>query len=305
MADSLIDVKRRIESTKKTSKITSAMRLVSAAKLGQIGDSAKDYGLYSKKLKDIVTDLVASHLINDDSASSVENDNEIVNVHDLFNHRETKRVGYLVISSDRGLVGSYNSSVLKEVINFVEKKGDNIEDAAFLCVGKVGSEFLEKRFHNVVYSYENLSDIPTYKEAEEILHAAVNMYMSSVYDELYVCYNHSVNTLVSEFNAVKMLPINNIDVSESKVNADMQYLIEPDLDDVIDSVLPQYVMSLIYGAILDAKTSEHSSSMTAMKGATDNADKIINKLTRKYNRARQAQITTEITEIVSGANALQ
>lgn len=227
---------------------------------------------------------------------------------DLIQERKKiKSSGYLVITGDRGLVGSYNSSVLKNMMSLFEDSKAENKDVKILAVGSVGAQFFKKNNLNVVYENNNITDVPTFQEVLPIVSTAIKMYLNGVYDELYVCYTHHINTLSSAFRVEKMLPIIDLDigVKEAEARKDIEYEIEPDINTVLTTLLPQYARSTIYGAILDAKTAEHASSMTAMQSATDNVDDLVSSLTTKLNRARQAQITTEITEIVSGANALK
>ncbi len=307
MADSLIDIKRRIASTKKTRQITAAMQMVSGAKLSQVEKKSGAYQIYADKIRETVTHLAASQLLsmaaNQDlaSAGADDKDDKRVRVADLLQERPVKKVGYLVMTSDRGLVGSYNSNVLKPMLDVL--KNDE-HPSTVLAVGGVGADFFKARNVSVAYEYRGISDVPTFNEVREIVKTAVSMYDNEVFDELYVCYNHHVNSLTSMFRVEKMLPINDLDPAEVE-DTPVAYLTEPDLDAVLDAVLPQYAESLIFGAIMDAKTAEHAASMTAMKSATDNADNLIGDLSTRYNRARQAQITTELTEIVSGAAAVE
>ena len=155
---------------------------------------------------------------------------------------------------------------------------------------------------NVAYELNDISDQPTFEEVRSIARTATEMYKNEVFDELYVCYNHHVNTIMFTYRAEKMLPLSDLDVTETK-DYEKDYIYEPSKEEILDIILPQYAESLIYGAILDAKAAEHAARMTAMKGATDNAKNIIDDLTIRYNRARQAAITEEITEIISGASA--
>lgn len=304
MADSLIDIKRRIASTKKTRQITSAMQMVSGAKLNQVEKRSAAYQIYADKVRETVTHLAQSQLLTlaaNEAADKKDDDKGKVLVSDLLQQRDVKKVGYLVITSDRGLVGSYNSNILKSMLDVLK---DDEHPSSIMAIGGVGSDFFKRRNVNVAYEYRGVSDIPTFDEVREIVKTAVSMYRNEVFDELYVCYNHHVNSLTSTFRVEKMLPINDLDPEEVS-DAPIQYLTEPDLDSVLDAVLPQYAESLIFGAIIDAKTAEHAASMTAMKSATDNADDLISNLSTRYNRARQAAITTELTEIVSGAAAVE
>lgn len=310
-----MDIKRRIASTKKTGQITSAMQMVSGAKLSQIEKNSLAYQQYTNKIREIVTHLAASQLIasarqkstanaaanNGTSQKSVQHD---ITLSNLLVERPIKKTGYLVITSDRGLVGAYNSSILKAMVEMISKNHKSADEYAILAVGGTGADFFKARQMNLSYEYRGVSDVPSFNEVREIIKTAVAMYDSGVFDELYVCYNHHVNSLTSAFRAEKMLPITDLDVSEV-TDKDQEYITEPSVDDALDAILPQYAESLIYGALLDSKTAEHSASMTSMKSATDNANNLISDLSIKFNRARQAQITTEITEIVGGAAALE
>lgn len=311
-----MDIKRRIASTKKTGQITSAMQMVSGAKLSQIEKNSIAYQQYTNKIREIVTHLAASQLIasarqkstakaaeatNGTSQKSLRHD---ITLSNLLVERPIKKTGYLVITSDRGLVGAYNSSILKAMVEMISENHKSADEYAILAVGGTGADFFKARQMNLSYEYRGVSDVPSFNEVREIIKTAVAMYDSGVFDELYVCYSHHVNSLTSAFRAEKMLPITDLDVSEV-TDKDQEYITEPSVDDALDAILPQYAESLIYGALLDSKTAEHSASMTAMKSATDNANNLISDLSIKFNRARQAQITTEITEIVGGAAALE
>ncbi|QVI35651.1 F0F1 ATP synthase subunit gamma [Lacticaseibacillus chiayiensis] len=307
MAESLMDIKHKIASTKKTGQITQAMQMVSGAKLSQIEKRAKKYQVYADKVRQIVTHLAAGQLLKLASAANNDaesNKNQLVSVSSLLEKRPVKKTGYLVITSDRGLVGSYNSTILKAMMQMIKDDHEGADDYVMMAIGGVGADFFKARGLNLAYEYRGVSDIPTFNEVREIVKTAVTMYDNGVFDELYVCYNHHVNTLTSAFRAEKMLPISDLDVSEVE-DTNVDYLVEPDLDAVLDAVLPQYAESLIFGAIMDAKTAEHAASTTAMRTATDNANDLISTLSTQYNRARQSAITTEITEIVGGAAALE
>ncbi len=164
---------------------------------------------------------------------------------------------------------------------------------------------------NVAYEYTGVSDVPTFNEVREIVKTVTDMYSNDIFDELYVSYSHFVNRISSKVKTIQMLPISE-DTLEETVSTETQkpqinpeYEFEPSEDDILSVVLPQYAESLVYGAILDAKTSEHASSSNAMRSASDNASDIISALELQYNRARQAVITTEITEITGGMTAVE
>lgn len=305
MAESLISIKRRIASTKSTGKITQAMQMVSGAKLNQVEQRSINYQIYANKIREIVTHLAAAQLLQlaDNKNNDTPNESDVITINDLLQQRPVKKTGYLVITSDRGLVGSYNSTVIRAMTKMIADEHKTDDEYVFMAIGSKGADFFKSRGMNMAYEYRGVSDIPTFDEVRKIVKTVVQMYDNEVFDELYVCYNHHINTLTSEFRAEKMLPINDLDVSEL-ADSNIEYITDPSKDEVLDRILPQYAESLIYGAIIDAKAAEHAASMTAMKAATDNADNLVSDLTLQYNRARQAAITTEIAEIVGGANAL-
>ena len=316
MAGSLQSVKRRISSTKKTQQITNAMQMVSTVKLNQIQKHTESYQVYAAKIRSVITHLAKSHLLESASSGTKKEDGQI-NTLGMLQQRPVKKVGIVVITSDRGLVGSYNSTVLKEtmsLINNVSQAENKQDDIVILAIGGTGADFFKQRGFNIGYEYRGVSDVPKFKEVRPIVQAIVTMYDSQAYDKLYVCYNHFVNTLTSAFRAEQMLPITaeNVGDLENDSIAESEegkltpaYDTEPSRDAILEVVLPQYAESLVYGAILDAKTSEHASSSTAMKSASDNADDIISSLQLQYNRARQSAITTEITEITGAQAALE
>lgn len=305
MGASLQEVKRRIASTKKTEQITGAMQMVSTAKLGQIQKHTASYQVYANKIRSVITHLAKSHLLDAVSHSKTPN-----HALAMLQQRPVKTMGVLVITSDRGLVGSYNSNVIKQTLDLINSLNQPKEDVAILAIGSTGADFFKKQGYNVVYEYRGVKDIPTFVEVRPIVEKIISMYDQQAYDELYVCYNHFVNTLTSAFRAEKMLPISAENMGEDNLGEPNEagmtaaYETEPSQDELLAVILPQYAESLVYGAILDAKTSEHASSSTAMKSATDNAKDIISSLELQYNRARQSAITTEITEITGAQAAL-
>ena len=318
MAESLLELKKKIASIQKTGQITEAMRMVSGVKLNRTEKLDQEYTIYNDKVRATVSHLMSSQIVNqlgketnDYSEVSGQSNIDYSSFFDLGTlaslvqpRKEIKSTGYLVISGDRGLVGSYNSQVIKNMMSIFKDADAQNKDVKILAVGSVAAQFFKKQNLNVVYEYSGVSDVPTYNEVRDIVQTAVKMYLNGVYDELFVCYTHHVNTLTSAFRVESMLPISDIDINH-KETMPKDYIIEPDIDSVLKTVLPQFAKSMIFGAILDAKTAEHASSMTAMQSASQNADDVVSGLKTKLNRARQAQITTEITEIIGGANALE
>lgn len=318
MAESLLELKKKIASIQKTGQITEAMRMVSGVKLNRTEKLDQEYTIYNDKVRATVSHLMSSQIVKQLGKETKEYNEfggsasiDYSNFFDLGTlaslvqpRKKIKSTGYLVISGDRGLVGSYNSQVIKNMMSIFKDADAQDKDVKILAVGSVAAQFFKKQNLNVVYEYSGVSDVPTYNEVRDIIQTAVKMYLNGVYDELFVCYTHHVNTLTSAFRVESMLPISDIDINH-KDTMPKDYIIEPDVDSVLKTVLPQFAKSMLFGAILDAKTAEHASSMTAMQSASKNADDVVSGLKTKLNRARQAQITTEITEIIGGANALE
>lgn len=300
MGASLNEIKTRIASTKKTSQITRAMQMVSASKLTKSEASSQKFQIYANKVREIVTHLTVTQL-NDIASDNPRGD---INYNSMLISRPVKKTGYIVITADGGLVGGYNSSILKQTMSILEEDHKSPDDYVMIAIGGTGADFFKARGINLAYELRNLSDQPSFDEVRKIVGMATTMYQNEVFDELYVCYNHHINSLTSQFRVEKMLPISDLDPEEA-TTFDQEYIFEPSKEEILAQLLPQYAESLIYGAIVDAKTAEHAAGMTAMKTATDNAATIIDDLTVSYNRARQGAITQEITEIVAGASALE
>lgn len=292
MAVSLNDIKTKIASTKNTSQITNAMQMVSAAKLGRSEEAARNFQVYAQKVRKLLTDI----LHGNGSAGSTN---------PMLISRPVKKTGYIVITSDRGLVGGYNASILKAVMELKEEYHPDGKDFEIICIGGMGADFFKARGIQPIYELRGLADQPSFDEVRKIISKTIEMYQNELFDELYVCYNHHVNTLTSQMRVEQMLPIVDLDPNEADEEYNLTFELETSRDEILEQLLPQYAESMIYGAIIDAKTAENAAGMTAMQTATDNAKKVINDLTIQYNRARQAAITQEITEIVAGASALE
>ncbi len=283
---SLRDIKTRITSTKKTSQITKAMQMVSASKLNKAEMSAKSFVPYMEKIQDVVASIAAG-------SSDVTNPMMVA--------RPVKKTAYLVITSDRGLVGGYNSNILRTVMSKINERHASKDEFVILSVGRKGRDFFAKKDFNIIESSIGLPDHPAFADIKEITRKAVGMFADGTYDEVYMYYNHYVSAISQEVTEKKVLPLTDIQPTGSTAS----YEFDPSAEAILEVLLPQYAESLIFGALLDGKASEHAASMTAMKSATDNASELIGDLTLVYNRARQAAITQEITEIVGGAAALE
>ncbi|MGO6613276.1 F0F1 ATP synthase subunit gamma [Streptococcus pneumoniae] len=292
MAVSLNDIKTKIASTKNTSQITNAMQMVSAAKLGRSEEAARNFQVYAQNVRKLLTDILHG---NGAGAST----------NPMLISRSVKKTGYIVITSDRGLVGGYNSSILKAVMELKEEYHPDGKGFEMICIGGMGADFFKARGIQPLYELRGLADQPSFDQVRKIISKTVEMYQNELFDELYVCYNHHVNTLTSQMRVEQMLPIVDLDPNEADEEYSLTFELETSREEILEQLLPQFAESMIYGAIIDAKTAENAAGMTAMQTATDNAKKVINDLTIQYNRARQAAITQEITEIVAGASALE
>ncbi|ETP67757.1 F0F1 ATP synthase subunit gamma [Planomicrobium chinense] len=282
---SLRDIKNRITSTKKTSQITRAMQMVSASKLNRAEVNAKAFVPYMDKIQDVVASI---------AQGSTE-------THPMMTTRPVAKTAYLVITSDRGLVGGYNSNILRTVMARIRQRHTSNDEFVILSVGRKGRDFFAKQGMTILESAIALPDHPTFADIKEITRKAVGMFSDGTYDEVYMYYNHFVSAIQQEVTEKKVLPLTDIQAT----GATASYEFDPSAEAILEVLLPQYAESLIFGAVLDGKASEHAASMTAMKSATDNASELIDGLTLSYNRARQAAITQEITEIVGGAAALE
>ncbi|WP_338751978.1 F0F1 ATP synthase subunit gamma [Bacillus sp. FJAT-52991] len=283
---SLRDIKTRITSTKKTSQITKAMEMVSASKLNRAETNAKKFVPYMEKIQEVVSSIALG-------SKDV--------THPMLISRPVKKTGYLVITSDRGLAGAYNSSILRLVNNLIQERHKSKDEYVIIAVGRMGRDFFKNRGMNVVLDIAGLPDQPSFSDIKAIVNKTVGMFADGTYDELYMYYSHFVSAIQQDATEKKVLPLTDIATS-SKLTS---YEFEPSAEEILEVLLPQYAESLIYGALLDGKASEHAARMSAMKSATDNAKELIDSLTLQYNRARQAAITQEITEIVGGAAALE
>lgn len=285
---SLKDIDSRIKSTKKMNQITKAMNMVASSKLNRAQRNTNQFKPYMEKMQNAITAVAGQTTSN----------------HPMLKKRPVKKRGYLVISSDRGLAGAYNANILKKVVQDIEARGESQSDYKLLVLGKVGIDFFKNRNYEVDFELPDVPDQPSYKDISSVTKKAIDLYSNGDIDELEIYYNKFVNVLENTPTARRVLPLAEEDTSSGHGQMS-SYEFEPDKESILNIILPQYVESLIYGSILNAKASEHASRMTAMKNASDNASDLIDDLSLEYNRARQAAITQQITEIVGGATALE
>jgi len=286
VAQGIREVKRRIKSVKNTRQITKAMKMVSTAKLRRAQDQAQAARPYAQKVQDVVASIASG-------STSFK--------HPMLQTRPVKKTGYIVITSDRGLAGGYNGNIIRKVLQAANEKHKSKDEYAIFAIGRKGRDFFVKRDYPVIEEVVGMPENPSFSDIKQIAYTAVKLYADEKIDELYLCYNE-FESAISQIPQVKrLLPLQSIE-SDSQAST-VNYDYEPSAEEVLEVLLPKYAETLIYSAVLDAKASEHGARMTSMGNATDNASDIIDRLTLFYNRARQAAITQEISEIVAGANS--
>ena len=297
MALSVREYRARIRSTESMKKITRAMELIAASRIIKAQQRAQAAAPYARELTRAVSAVAT--FSNVDHALTLEPENP-------------KKAAILIITSDRGLAGAYSSSVLKEAERLVEKLKGEGKDVDLYTSGRKGEAYFKFRQRAVVKSWTGFSDQPTYDVAAEIGATLIEAFLAetgeeaSAVDEVHVVYTRFRSMLSQEPTAVRLLPLEVVEGTEAPSESDLLplYEFEPSPSEVLDSLLPRYVQSRIFFALLQAAASELAARQKAMKSATDNADELIKKYKRIANQARQAGITQEISEIVGGVNAL-
>jgi F-type H+-transporting ATPase subunit gamma len=289
----LRDIKKRITSVQSTRQITRTMEMVSTAKIKRAQErieAARPYALAMMELLGNVTRY----------ASGAQ--------HPLLDVRESKRrVVAISVTSDRGLAGAFNSSILRlteDYLRDMQAKGVEVD---LVTVGKKASAYFLYRGVEPMLSVRDVSDKPTFADAKAIANSVIRAYSEAEIDEVVVLFNRFVNVADQSPELHQLLPIETsvLDEAAEKVEVNAEYIFEPSAEQVLDVLLPTYVEALIFRALMESAASEHGARRKAMKAATDNASEMITSLTRVYNRARQAAITTEISEIIGGAAALE
>ncbi len=288
----LKDIRVRINSVKTTRQVTSAMKMVSAAKLKKAHDDVAHINPYVEKLSGIIYDLVNS------SAENVKTE--------LTGHRDPNNVLIVAIASNRGLCGAFNSNVVKKTEELIKDKFSTqhrSNSIAIIAIGKLAQKMLNQHGHKVVMEYNDFYNDPSFASASTIADSFITDFIDKKYDRVVIVYNEFINAAVQEIRAEQLLPL------EMPVNKDVvhnhDYIFEPDINTIIKSIIPESIKTLFYKMLLDSQASEHGARMTSMHKATDNATELLNDLELEYNKARQGAITTEILEIVSGAEALK
>lgn len=278
------DIRRRITSVKNTQQITKAMKMVAAAKLRRAQEAVTSARPFALKIREVLSRVAAAS----GGAS-----------HPLLEVREVKKTAYVVITADRGLCGGFNANVLRRAAT--EVKDRNTSDV--VAVGRKSRDFFRRRGFELAASYVGLGENIQFHQAKEIARFVMDKYVAGDFDEVYLVFSEFVNVLTQRPVTVKLLPVET--PAEESKGPKVEYIYEPNAEAVLSELLPTYVESTVFRAMLEAKAGEQGARMTAMDSATKNAKDMINKLTLSLNRARQAAITKEISEIVGGAAALE
>ena len=288
----LKEVRNRIASVSSTQQITKAMKMVSAAKLKRATNAIIQMRPYADKLKELLANLSAS--LEDGSSPFLE-------------ERAPKRVLIVVVSSNRGLAGAFNTNVIKTANNLIaEKYSDQLKagNVSIVGIGKKGQEFYQRRKYNVIGNNNELFSDLTFLNVSKVTEAIMDGFLKGEFDRVEVVYNRFKNAAVQFLTVEQLLPVPKAEKQQNVSTSQVDYILEPSQEEIVEQLIPKNIKIQLYKAVLDSHASEHGARMTAMDKPTDNAGELLKQLKLSYNQARQAAITTELTEIVSGAAAL-
>ncbi|MEC7117467.1 MAG: F0F1 ATP synthase subunit gamma [Actinomycetota bacterium] len=287
-------LRRRINSVQSTKQITRAMELIAATRVVKAMTRANAARPYSTKMTGVIEDLAAGGVGIDDP---------------LLRSSETvSSIGFVVITSDRGLAGAYNSSVIRAAEKEIMAAQTEGKEYKLVLVGKKAADYFRFRNYQIEASFSGMTDTPSYEDARDVATTVRDLFVSEAVDQVILAYQEFVSMGTQRVAVRKFLPLESMQTVATEGGGDANsralFEFEPSPEGVLSALLPRYVESRLYSALLDASASEHANRQRAMKSATDNAEELITKLSRALNRARQDAITTEIMEIVSGAEAL-
>jgi F-type H+-transporting ATPase subunit gamma len=282
----LKDLKKRINSVKKTEQITSAMRMVAAAKLRRAQSDIIAARPYAIKTNEVIVSLV----------SRTDPD-----MHPLLRIREPRRGVLVMIASDRGLCGSFNQNIFRKADAFIKQKKASYNELSLVLVGKRSADYFKRKAVKKRQTY--VIGVPNFELASEIGDDLVKGYINEEYDELTIIFNEFRSAMTQILHQDVILPVEPMEAEDEEMK--IEYLYEPSEDILLDTLLPLSLKIFLYRALLESAASEHGARMTAMESASKNAGEMIDKLSIKFNRARQAAITTELMEVVGGAEALK
>lgn len=282
---SMRDIKRRKTSISSTQQITKAMKLVSTVKLQKAKNKAEETTPYFRYMYQTVCSMLAK-------AGNID--------HPYLRESASDQKGIIVITSNRGLAGGYNSNIIR----LITGSDIPLESAKIYTVGRKGQEALARKGCHMESDYSDVMEAPTYEDAQAISKEVLSAYAKGEIGEIYLAYTHFKNTVSHEPTLLRLLPVQVKEEDLAANDADLLMNFEPNEEEALDMIIPKYITSLIYGALVEAVASENGARMQAMDSATSNAEDMINDLSLKYNRARQGSITQELTEIIAGAEAI-
>lgn len=287
----LRDIKLRIKGVKSTQQITKAMKMVAAARLRRATESILNARPYAKKIS-----ILLSHLVTEEDRNS----------NPLFSEREINNVAIVVVTADRGLCGAFNTNILKEATRYIEEdikaKG---KDYQLYCLGKKGSDHFSKRNYNIGKTYPGIFSHLNYTTAQNLVDELIKQYLDGSIDKVILIFNEFKSIIQQKIVVEQFLPIAAPETTKSVVHESANYIYEPDQKSIFNYLIPKHLKAQMWRVLLESNASEFAARMTAMDNATTNAKELIRTLSLTYNSKRQAAITTEILEIVSGANALK
>lgn len=290
----LRDIRDRISSVKSTQQITKAMKMVAAARLRKAQDRIMDTRPYVAGLQSVLEKLSQNSQGDNSFMQPVEN---------------PERILLIIVSSDRGLCGGFNSNLFRHITDTLEKRYPEFKDSSklsILTIGRKANDFFSKRGYNVIETHNGFFDNLNYDKAAEIMNRVRKTFQNGTYDNVIIAYNEFKSVIVQNRKFSTVLPISVEETEEKDLTAanGIDYIFEPDSDTILDQIIPLHVNMQLWRALLESNASEQGARMAAMDNATENAKEIIGSLNLKYNKARQAAITKELSEIVSGAEAL-
>jgi len=287
----LRDIKQRIKGVKSTQQITKAMKMVAAAKLRRSQDAIINARPYARKIQNLLSEL------------TTEND---FNSNPLFFQRQVKSVAVVVVTADRGLCGAFNTNIIREANRYIEEEilSENLSYSLF-CVGKKGKDYFSKRNFPVEDSYVGVFSSLDYSFAQRLSDKLINGFLNGNFDKVVVIFNEFKSIIQQKIVVEQYLPIPVKSATGKSSNVETNYIYEPDRKSIFDFLIPKNLKAQMWRFLLESNAAEFAARMTAMDNATTNAKELIRTLNLKYNKERQASITKEILEIVSGANALK
>jgi F-type H+-transporting ATPase subunit gamma len=282
----LIDLRRRIRSVKSTQQITKAMKMVSAAKLRRAQERMFSARPYAAKMTQVLTSLA--------TRANPEN-------HPLLKMKGDQNVELMVVTADKGLCGSFNANLIKAALRFLDERKNY--SLSLHLIGRKGIDFFRKRKYVISHRYANIFRNVQYSQARDIAKTTIQAYLDGDLDGIYIIYNEFKSALQQRIVVKRLLPLERL--SEAAAEQTLDYIYEPDPATIFDRLLPQFLEIQIFQALLESSAAEHAARMAAMDSATKNAKEMIEALTLKMNKIRQAAITKEIIEVVSGAGELK